>query len=208
MSAHGFTRGAPRRVTAVAAVLCAVFAAEAWAQDPPPPEPEDSAVLPELPPPLAISPGGALWRAFLLPGWGHLSIGSYSRGAFYFGAQASTLYTLFRARTRIGEAEDRVALRETLVREAALREGPLDPVEIQERVDSDAELGELNNLLDTRRDQQEDLVAMSLFLILISGVDAYVSAHLARFPDPIELETAPTLDGGVEVSLSIPLPGG
>ncbi len=163
-------------------------------------------VLPALPPPLAVSPGTALWRAFLLPGWGHLSIGSYARGGFYFGAQAATVYTLLRARTRIGETQDRVRHREAMLRAAADRDGITDPDAIQERLDGDADLGELNNLLDSRHDQQEDLVALSLFLILISGVDAYVSAHLARFPDPIELEATPTSTGGLEVGVRLPLP--
>ncbi|MEM7415457.1 MAG: DUF5683 domain-containing protein [Gemmatimonadota bacterium] len=173
-----------------------------------PPSDTTSATLPPLPPPLAISPGGALWRAFLLPGWGHLSIGSYGRGAFYFGAQATTVYTLLRARTRIGETQDRVRLRESILRAAATREGVTDPDEIQTRLDADGELTELSNLLDSRQDQQEDLVAMTLFLILISGVDAYVSAHLARFPEPIQLEAQPSTTGGLDVGMRITLPGG
>lgn len=201
-----------RRWLPLAVVLCAAPLHSAEAQVTPPDSvrvPRPTTVrpaLPDLPAPLAISPGTALWRAFLVPGWGHLSIGSYARGGFYFGAQAATVYTLLRARTRIGEAQNRVRHREAMLRAAADRDGVTDVDAIQERLEGDADLSELNNLLESRHDQQEDLVAMSLFLILISGVDAYVSAHLARFPDPIELDAVPTANGGVEVGLRVPLP--
>lgn len=204
---QAWRRPAPARILGVAAVSTLILiAGSPTIQAQATPTDTTASALPPLPPPLAISPGGALWRAFLLPGWGHLSIGSYGRGAFYFGAQATTVYTLLRARTRIGETQDRVRLRESILRAAATRDGITDPDEIQARLDADGELTELGNLLDSRQDQQEDLVAMTLFLILISGVDAYVSAHLARFPEPIQLEAQPSSTGGLDLGLRLTLP--
>lgn len=155
--------------------------------------------------PLSVSPGGAFMRALLVPGWGHAAIGSYGRGGFYFTAQAATVYTALRARRRIGAAQDRVRFQERSLRANLAAEGVTDPDEIQARLDGDGTLGDLNNLLDSRQEQQEDLVAMSLFLMLISGVDAYVSAHLSNFPDPLDIGVVPTANGGVEVGVSVPL---
>ena len=42
--------------------------------------------------------------------------------------------------------------------------------------------------------------------MLISGVDAYVSAHLQDFPDPIEINAGPVGQGRFEVGARIRLP--
>lgn len=157
-------------------------------------------------PALDVSPRGAFLRALAVPGWGHAAIGSYTRGGFYFAAQSATVYTLLRTRMRVGEAQDRVRLRESIVRRQAEAAGVTDPLEIQTRFDEDPALQQLNGLLESRKDQQEDLVALGIFLLFLSGADAYVSAHLARFPEPLELEGGPAPDGGVEVGLRLSLP--
>lgn len=157
-------------------------------------------------PPLSISPGGAFLRALAVPGWGHAAIGSYTRGGVYFAAQSTTLYTLFRTRIRVGESQDRVRLREGILRARLDAEGITDPEEVQARFDEDPALTELRGLLDSRKDQQEDLVALGIFLLFLSGADAYVSAHLARFPDPLEIEGAPVAGGGFELGLRMRSP--
>ena len=162
--------------------------------------------LPGTPPPIDISPGGAFLRAALFPGWGHAAIGSYTRGGFYFGAQAATLYTLLRTRTRIGTVQDRVRLMEQVVLTELSSAGITDPEAVQEALDDDGRVNRVRRLLDSRKEQQEDLIALSIFLVLLSAADAYVSAHLARFPDPLELETNVTGAGLVEIGFRVPLP--
>jgi hypothetical protein len=157
-------------------------------------------------PPLSISPGGAFLRALAVPGWGHAANGSYTRGGVYFAAQSTTLYTLFRTRIRVGESQDRVRLREGILRARLDAEGVTDPEDVQARFDEDPALTELRGLLDSRKDQQEDLVALGIFLLFLSGADAYVSAHLARFPDPLEIEGAPVAGGGFELGLRMRSP--
>jgi hypothetical protein len=95
--------------------------------------------------------------------------------------------------------------------EAALRqdltaEGITDPAAIDARLDEDADLRELRELVEAREQQQEDLVALGLFLLFLSGADAYVSAHLADFPAPIELEAAPSSHGRMDVGIRLRLP--
>ena len=157
-------------------------------------------------PPIKVSPGGAFLRAILVPGWGHASIGSYTRGGFYFGAQTATVYTLLRTRHRLNEARERVRFREDALRAQIAGEGLTDTDLIEQRLADDADLTELQNLLDSRESQQEDLVALGIFILLLSGADAYVSAHLARFPEPLELEARPVDIGRVDVSLRFRLP--
>jgi hypothetical protein len=157
-------------------------------------------------PPLSISPGGAFLRALAVPGWGHAAIGSYTRGGVYFAAQSTTLYTLFRTRIRVGESQDRVRLREGILRARLDAEGITAPEDVQARFDEDPALTELRGLLGARKSQQEDLVAFGIFLLFLSGADAYVSAHLARFPDPLEIEGAPVEGGGFELGLRMSSP--
>ncbi len=202
VSDPGVTRGPRRLACAVAAWAALVMAAPAWAQQP--------AAAPAAPaaelPPLRVSPRGALVRAMLVPGWGHAAIGSYTRGGFYFALEAATLYTFVRTSARLSDARERAALRETAVRAGLAREGVTDPTTIETRVDADQTLQGLRDLVDSRKGHREDLIAWSIFLIFLSGADAYVSAHLSRFPTPIELETQARPDGRADVTLRVAVP--
>jgi len=156
--------------------------------------------------PAGVSPTGAFLRSVLVPGWGHAAIGSYTRGGFYFALETATAYTLLRTRRRISEADERAAFRESAVRANLADEGVTDPQEIEARLAQDEALTGFQDLADSRKDQQEDLVAFGIFLLFLSGADAYVSAHLARFPTPIEVQLTPISSGRAEVALSIALP--
>lgn len=178
----------------------------AWSGDASGQERPAGDATPQAPPGrLAVSPGGAFLRAVLLPGWGHASIGSYTRGGFYFAAQSATLFTFARTRVRINDAQSRIDFRETTLRAQLATEGVSDPLEIEDRLAQDPALTELTGLLDSRKDQQEDMIALGIFFMFISGADAYVSAHLARFPEPLELEAQPVGDGRVEVGFRVRL---
>lgn len=168
------------------------------------PEPQGVAVA--QPQPLGVSPRGAFVRALLIPGWGHAAIGSYTRGGFYFALETATAYTFVRTRARLSEARERAAFRESVVRARLAEEGITDLAVIDTRLEEDALLQGLEDLVASREGQQEDLVAWGIFLLFLTGADAYVSAHLARFPAPIELETSASPDGGAEIGLRISLP--
>lgn len=161
---------------------------------------------PALVQPLGISPGGAFLRSVLVPGWGHAAIGSYTRGGFYFVFESATAYTLLRTRSRLSDARERTALRERALLARLADEGVTDPTEVEARLQQDEALGSLQDLVKSREGQQEDLVAWGIFLLFLSGADAYVSTHLARFPAPIEVQVTPVASERAEVSLRIPLP--
>jgi hypothetical protein len=157
-------------------------------------------------PPLRVSPRGAMVRAMVVPGWGHAAIGAYSRGAFYVALESLTAYTLLRTRNRLGDARARADFREAFVRASLTGDGVTDPQVVEARLGEDDVLTGLRNLAASRENQQEDLVAFGIFALFLTGADAYVSAHLARFPTPIEVDVAGDPDAGMEIRVSVPLP--
>ena len=166
----------------------------------------DSTLSSLLPTTASVSPGGAFLRAVLVPGWGHVSIGANARAGAYFAIESAVAYGIIRTRRRISEARSRANFREILLRENLSTQGITDPTQIENALESDATLADLKNLRESRGEQQEDLVAFGLFLLFLSGADAFVSAHLKDFPDPIAIEGGPTNDGRLEIGLRLRLP--
>ena len=166
----------------------------------------DSTASALLPIAASVTPGGAFLRAVLVPGWGHVSIGANARAGVYFAIESAVAYGIIRTRRRISEAGSRANFREILLRENLNTQGVTDPDQIKGALESDATLADLKRLRESRGDQQEDLVAFGLFLLFLSGADAFVSAHLKDFPDPIAIEGGPTNDGRLEIGLRLRLP--
>jgi hypothetical protein len=160
-----------------------------------------TSILPQPP----ISPRSAFLRSIALPGWGHASLGSYGRGAFYFGAQTATLWMLLTVGQRVNAAENARDLRIEEVESRARAEGVTDPFEIQARVDADPSVSEAQGLVDARSQQFEDWLALGIFMVLLGGADAYVSAHLSGFPAPVDIDSRMRGSDRVEIGISIPV---
>jgi hypothetical protein len=180
--------------------------ASAGAQEAPPPARTGADTVSQAPVHRGVSPGGAFLRAVAIPGWGHSAIGSYRRGAFYFVAEGITAWGLIKTRERIKEANQRVDFREERLRADLASQGVTDPAEIQTALDDDETLTDLLGLQSARKSQREDWTALGVFLLLLSGADAYVSAHLQHFPAPMTLDAQPSGNGRMDVSLSVKLP--
>lgn len=197
-------RTIPRGRLLLGCLVALASTTPALAQDPQAPAVDTTR---QLPPALDISPGGAFWRALVFPGWGHAAIDAHGRGGFYFAAQSATIYTTLRTRMRVGEAQDRVRFRESVLLERLAAEGVTDPELIQQRFEEDPTLSELRGLLDSRKEQQEDMVALGIFLFFLSAADAYVSAHLSRFPEPLDVSARAGPRGPIiDVAVQLPLP--
>jgi hypothetical protein len=119
--------------------------------------------------------------------------------------EALTAYTFLRTRARLSDARERASFREEFLRAGLAADGVTDPAAISTALEEDGFLQGLEALTASRENQQEDLVAFGIFAIFLSGADAFVSAHLARFPTPIEVEAAPSPDGGVELGFRVPI---
>ena len=159
-----------------------------------------------------MTPRGAFIRGMILPGWPQSAFGDYVRGGVYFAGWAGNIFALTRTITRLDDAQARFDLRRVQIRDSLLlasmgdsaevaRINDPDEMELEIRADS---LGnELRKLVRARREQREDWIAWSIFWVLASGIDGFVTAHLADFPASIEIE--PGRDRGVTLRFEVPM---
>lgn len=173
--------------------------AAVWAQQGAPPDSAFSAAS-------AISPGGAFLRSALVPGWGHIATGSYARAGFYVAAESGSAFMLLQTLARRREAKDFLREERQLARERLEASGLTDP-ELSDGVDNDPLVQNRKALLDSRDQQVEDWTALSIFLALLGGADAFVAAHLADYPEPLTIQVLPTDRGAIELRLALPLGG-
>ena len=106
---------------------------------------------------------------------------------------------------RLRVARDRRALREAVVTARLHAQGIEDPDEVEAALAEDEELTDLRGLEEVRSEQREDWLALGIFFLFLGGADAFVSAHLADFPAPVEVDVQGTPTWRLEVSLSIPV---
>lgn len=172
---------------------------------PPPaiPREGDSFLSPPAEPP-GVGPGGAFWRSALVPGWGHAAVGAYSRGAFYFTAGAGSGYMLLKSMARRDAAQRLTDGRAATV-EAELRFGGTPEDSIPLLVAEDERVQAAQGVAEARSQQVQDWAALGIFILLLSGADAFVSAHLMEFPVPLQIDVQP--QGRIEVGGRIPFPG-
>jgi hypothetical protein len=130
------------------------------------------------------SPRGAMFRSFLLPGWGQASYDRYLRGGVYFSGHVGNLFMVFKTLTSLDVAQDREEHWVGIVRDSLVAAGT-EPDSIDAGIDAHPRVRHARALVTSREEQREDWIALGLFWILISGVDAYVTAQLADFPASI-----------------------
>ncbi|MFC1661798.1 hypothetical protein ACFL3S_10165 [Gemmatimonadota bacterium] len=150
-----------------------------------------------------ITPGGAFLRSVLIPGWGHAEVNAQVRGGFYFAFQSATAFMLYKTHTRLNRAEERDLLLEAAVSARLQAAGVMDPDELEAALAEDPEVEDSRALVEARKDQREDWMALGIFLLFLGGADAYVSAHLADFPAAVEIEATPA--GGLQIGVSVPI---
>ncbi len=114
-----------------------------------------------------ISPGNALWRSLLVPGWGQARLNRKLAAGMLLAWEGVTLgmslktgrELRFLRRNNSGRAE-------------------------------------------SKRQEHEDWLVLLAFNHLFSGLEAYISAHLADFPGDLRLEAVP---GGAAAVISLPI---
>ena len=159
------------------------------------------------------SPTGAMLRSFLLPGWGQAEFDAYFRGGIYFAGWSANWFMNFRNYVRLDDARNRLQQRTDQI-EARILEASTNPDSLQAVLDSfpgiladsvaaDSLGSDLQGLVDSREQQREDWIAWSIFWVLASGIDAYVTAHLSDFPAEIELR--PGRDRSVSLRVGVPV---
>lgn len=155
-----------------------------------------------------VSPGGAFLRSLAVPGWGHAAIGSYGRAGFYFVTSAGVGWMLFKTLHFLDAAQEQRDLVEREVEAGLERKGITDPEILARRVDEDPRVQGIRSLVDSRSQQREDWTAFGIFWLLLNATDAFVSAHLTDFPEPVEIDVrgAAARSGG-ELRISVPVGG-
>lgn len=158
-----------------------------------------------------VSPGGAFLRSMLIPGWGHAAVGDYVRGGFYFAAEAGTGWMLFKTLSFLDAAREKRDALETDARARLQARGIMDPDSVTTLLEENEALQAAESLVRAREAQREDWLALGIFFLLLGGADAFVSSHLAGFPQPVNIDAAlaPGADR-VELTVSVPWngPGG
>jgi len=130
----------------------------------------------------SLSPRGAFIRSLVMPGWGQTYVGAPARGALYFSAEVGSLWMVYKARQQLRVAREL----ETNLRDSGQLTDP-------QRLD----------LVLSREAQQEDWIALAIFVLLFSGVDAYVAAQLADFDERFGVR--PVTGGGLEFEARLPV---
>lgn len=157
---------------------------EAAAQDVVSPEPVGEVSVEGEP----VSPGGAFLRSLVLPGWGHASVGSGTRAAFYAAAQSGTALMVLKSASRQRTARRFAAEERRLVEDELRLQGVTSADSLRVLAGADPRVSQREELVDRRGQQVEDWVALGLFLTLLGAADAYVAGHLADFPEPLALD--------------------
>jgi hypothetical protein len=116
------------------------------------------------------TPIGAMFRSFLIPGWGQATYGRKVSAGIMLGVEGLSVGMLLKI------SSDMEQIRST---------------------DSPR--------LEDKRQQREDWAAILVFNHLMSGLEAYVSAHLYDFPGDLEMRPLP--GGGTGFGVTLPLGG-
>ncbi|HUF70328.1 MAG TPA: hypothetical protein VMM79_16895, partial [Longimicrobiales bacterium] len=152
-------------------------------------------------------------RSLALWGWGQAAVGSYFRGGVWFTMEAGTVYMLFRTIGRLNTAKDFRGRIETFARDSLDHlietdtleaERLSNPVTYEQALSDAPAVATARKLVSARTQQRQDWVTYAIFFTLMSGVDAYVNAHLSDFPTTITTEAR--RDGSVSLSLRVSLP--
>lgn len=198
------SRHGPPALALAVALLGAAHASALAGQQPLAGAPQDSAQAVETPgPPGRVSPGGALVRSLMVPGWGQAVAGSPGRGAFYFTVESLGVWMILKTTKTLGSASDILAMRRLEALERLSADPSVDPADLPTLIDADLAVSSAFELQQIRTQQREDWFAFGVFFLLLGGADAFVAAHLADFPEPLEVAIRPVPDMGVEVGFRL-----
>ena len=127
--------------------------------------------------------------------------GATERGAVYFTLESLGLWMILKTSKTLGSARDIEAMQRREAEERLIAAGTVDP--LSSAIDADPAVQNAAELVGIRSQQREDWVAFGVFFLLFGGADAFVAAHLAGFPEPLETAVRPLPDMGVEIGFKL-----
>ena len=191
-------------LTLAVALLGAAHASALAGQQPLTGAPQDSAQAVETPEsPGRPSAAGTFVRSMMVPGWGQAVAGSPGRGAFYFTVQSVAVWMILKTTKTLGSASDILSMRRLEAMARLSADPAVDPADLPAAVDADLAVSSAFELQQIRAQQREDWIAFGVFFLLLGGADAFVAAHLADFPEPLEVAIRPLPDRGVELAFRV-----
>lgn len=139
-----------------------------------------------------LSPGRAFLLSFALPGYAQARFDRGSAGALFVAVELGALAMVKRSSDQVREA--RRFFNDSLPTDFAVGpDGTLQPIGVQSG-------GFTRDLIRRRRLHLEDWLALIAFNHLLSGADAFVSAHLWDLPAAVAVY--PTAAGGAALVAS------
>lgn len=157
-------------------------------------------------------PAGAMLRSIILPGWGQADYHAYFRGAVYYAGWAGSWFMNFKNFAKLDEIRQMRTIRRSMVldslqavaaTDSTLASQLADPFQRDQLIGQDSLENDMRLVENSRKQQRQDWIALTIFWTLASGVDAFVTAHLADFPAIITTE--PGTRGGVALRVEVPL---
>jgi hypothetical protein len=139
----------------------------------------------------------------VIPGWGQAVSGSPGRGAFYFTVESIAVWMILKTNKLHGSATDILKMRRLNAREQLSMDPLVDPIDLRSLIDADLGVVDAFELQQIRAQQREDWFAFGIFFLLLGGADAFVAAHLADFPDPLEVAIRPLPEMGAELAFRV-----
>jgi hypothetical protein len=103
----------------------------------------------------------------------------------------------------LGSASDILAMRRLEAMAQLGADPAVDPADLPAAVDADLAVSSAFELQQIRAQQREDWIAFGVFFLLLGGADAFVAAHLAEFPEPLEVAIRPLPDRGAELAFRV-----
>ena len=149
------------------------------------------------------SAGGAFVRSMVIPGWGQAASGSPGHGAFYFTIQSVAVWMILKTTKTLGSASDILDMRRLDALEQLMADPSVDPADLSTAIEAALPVVSALQLQEIRRQQREDWFAFGLFFLLLGGADAFVAAHLADFPEPLDVSLRPLPDMGAELAFRV-----
>jgi hypothetical protein len=151
-----------------------------------------------------ITPGRAFLYSLAIPGLGQAALDRRYTGAGFFLVEAFSLALVYRSSDDLRLAKsflgDSVPLSYNIdpTTGIAQRNSNGDPVVATWKVS-----GYTPALINARKLQVEDWIAVVIFNHLFAGADAFVAAQLWDLPSHVALRAAPLPRGGTSVSMSL-----
>lgn len=133
------------------------------------------------------SPLGAVWRTFVLPGWGQIYVEKYWKAPIFFAGAGALVYSIVWNNSKFSDYQNQY-----------------DRIKIEDPKNQSA-LSLLNRQKEYYRDNRDKSYFFLAVVYIIAAMDAYVGAHLFDFDvsDKLAIQISPYYHNQPKLGFSI-----